>query len=79
MNLEGKEDAAENGAEDGAEGDSAETDDAKVIVRSNGTVTYVGKDIAYQTLEVRPAGPRFSISAILPLSKRPHVVGQRGR
>lgn len=28
------------------EGDSA--DDAKVIVRSNGTVTYVGKDIAYQ-------------------------------
>jgi len=29
-----------------AEDDSA--DDAKVIVRSNGTVTYVGKDIAYQ-------------------------------
>jgi arginyl-tRNA synthetase len=28
------------------EGDSS--DDAKVIVRSNGTVTYVGKDIAYQ-------------------------------
>jgi arginyl-tRNA synthetase len=28
----------------GGEGD----DDAKVIVRSNGTVTYVGKDIAYQ-------------------------------
>jgi len=25
-----------------------ETEDAKVIVRSNGTVTYVGKDIAYQ-------------------------------
>jgi len=50
MNLEGKEEAGENGAEDiGAEGDSAETDDtAKVIVRSNGTVTYVGKDIAYQ-------------------------------
>ena len=23
-------------------------DDSKVIVRSNGTVTYVGKDIAYQ-------------------------------
>ena len=50
MNLEEKEEAGENGAEDGgAEGDSAETDDtAKVIVRSNGTVTYVGKDIAYQ-------------------------------
>ena len=46
----GQRSAGENGAEDGgAEGDSAETDDtAKVIVRSNGTVTYVGKDIAYQ-------------------------------
>ncbi len=30
--------------QDGADGD----DDSKVIVRSNGTVTYVGKDIAYQ-------------------------------
>ncbi len=38
MNLS----AAEGGPE--GEGD----DDAKVIVRSNGTVTYVGKDIAYQ-------------------------------
>jgi arginyl-tRNA synthetase len=27
---------------------SSEDDDAKIIVRSNGTVTYVGKDIAYQ-------------------------------
>jgi arginyl-tRNA synthetase len=33
------------GAEAMAEGDTDE--DAKVIVRSNGTVTYVGKDIAY--------------------------------
>ena len=31
----------------GAETRENETDDAKVIVRSNGTVTYVGKDIAY--------------------------------
>ena len=30
-------------------------EDAKVIVRSNGTVTYVGKDIAYHLVEVRPA------------------------
>ncbi len=28
--------------------EAASDDDAKVIVRSNGTVTYVGKDIAYQ-------------------------------
>ena len=27
---------------------SGEDDDAKIFVRSNGTVTYVGKDIAYQ-------------------------------
>jgi arginyl-tRNA synthetase len=40
--------ADENGRES-AEGEVAEIDDtAKVIVRSNGTVTYVGKDIAYQ-------------------------------
>jgi arginyl-tRNA synthetase len=33
----------------GAEGEAAEADQAeKVIVRSNGTVTYVGKDMAYQ-------------------------------
>ena len=31
----------------GAETTSGADDDAKVIVRSNGTVTYVGKDIAY--------------------------------
>ncbi|MGH9804644.1 MAG: arginine--tRNA ligase [Candidatus Acidiferrales bacterium] len=36
-------------AKDAAESDeAADTDDAKIIVRSNGTVTYVGKDIAYQ-------------------------------
>src|SRR5204863_2743136 len=28
--------------------DSGEEENSKVIVRSNGTVTYVGKDIAYQ-------------------------------
>jgi len=28
--------------------DAGEMEDAKIIVRSNGTVTYVGKDIAYQ-------------------------------
>jgi arginyl-tRNA synthetase len=31
-----------------ADGEGAATDDDKVIVRSNGTVTYTGKDIAYQ-------------------------------
>jgi arginyl-tRNA synthetase len=43
-------DAAElDAAPEGPGGEPAsEDDDAKVIVRSNGTVTYVGKDIAYQ-------------------------------
>jgi arginyl-tRNA synthetase len=35
------------GAEAQEEGTDTPDDDAKVIVRSNGTVTYVGKDIAY--------------------------------
>ena len=36
-----------NDAADAADA-NGEDDDAKIIVRSNGTVTYVGKDIAYQ-------------------------------
>ena len=32
---------------DGAGADAGPDEEAKVIVRSNGTVTYVGKDIAY--------------------------------
>jgi arginyl-tRNA synthetase len=35
------------GLESDKPGDSGPDEDAKVIVRSNGTVTYVGKDIAY--------------------------------
>jgi arginyl-tRNA synthetase len=38
---------------------SAEEDDAKVIVRSNGTVTYVGKDIAYQLWKFGLLGKDF--------------------
>jgi arginyl-tRNA synthetase len=39
----------EDASGDGADGpDEDEADREKVIVRSNGTVTYVGKDIAYQ-------------------------------
>jgi arginyl-tRNA synthetase len=37
---------SEAGGESAANGEA--DDDAKIIVRSNGTVTYVGKDIAYQ-------------------------------
>lgn len=38
---------------------SAEQDDSKVIVRSNGTVTYVGKDIAYQLWKFGLLGKDF--------------------
>ena len=38
---------------------SGEDDDAKVIVRSNGTVTYVGKDIAYQLWKFGLLGRNF--------------------
>jgi arginyl-tRNA synthetase len=44
----------------GAETASGETDeDAKVIVRSNGTVTYVGKDIAYHLWKFGLLGKDF--------------------
>ena len=48
-------------------------EDAKVIVRSNGTVTYVGKDIAYHLWKFGAAGPRLRVSAVLPIS-RPRVL-----
>jgi arginyl-tRNA synthetase len=45
-----KESDASSATENGPEGESGVSsfDEDKVIVRSNGTVTYVGKDIAYQ-------------------------------
>ena len=42
----------------GDEGQSSD-DDAKIIVRSNGTVTYVGKDIAYQLWKFGLLGKDF--------------------
>ena len=43
----------------GAREDSDGEDDSKVIVRSNGTVTYVGKDIAYQLWKFGLLGKDF--------------------
>jgi arginyl-tRNA synthetase len=40
-------------------GESAEEDEAKIIVRSNGTVTYVGKDIAYHLWKFGLLGTDF--------------------
>ncbi|MEN6536234.1 MAG: arginine--tRNA ligase [Bryobacteraceae bacterium] len=39
--------------------DAADEEDSKVIVRSNGTVTYVGKDIAYQLWKFGLLGKDF--------------------
>ena len=41
------------------ENSDGEEDDSKVIVRSNGTVTYVGKDIAYQLWKFGLLGKDF--------------------
>jgi arginyl-tRNA synthetase len=48
----------ENANSDAAEEEGA-VDDSKVIVRSNGTVTYVGKDIAYQLWKFGLLGKDF--------------------
>ena len=42
-----------------ADADDEDADDSKVIVRSNGTVTYVGKDIAYQLWKFGLLGKDF--------------------
>jgi arginyl-tRNA synthetase len=53
------------GDSDGATADDQESDDdrEKVIVRSNGTVTYVGKDMAYQFWKSGLLGRDFSYRA----------------
>jgi arginyl-tRNA synthetase len=47
------------------EGSGEEADDSKVIVRSNGTVTYVGKDIAYQLWKFGLLGKDFYYHPLL--------------
>jgi len=46
--------------------EDAEEDDSKIIVRSNGTVTYVGKDIAYQLWKFGLLGKDFFYKPLLP-------------
>lgn len=52
-------DMGEEGAAEGADSGDARDADEKVIVRSNGTVTYVGKDIAYQMWKLGLLDRRF--------------------
>ncbi len=60
----------------------AEGSDEKVIVRSNGTVTYVGKDIAYQMWKLGLLGQDFFYvpfhgTTVAPWSGRPHLENRR--
>jgi arginyl-tRNA synthetase len=52
------EEAAEKDVDSGTDSEEA-ADDVKVIVRSNGTVTYVGKDIAYHLWKFSLLGKDF--------------------
>ncbi len=47
------------------EGEEVDAEDSKVIVRSNGTVTYVGKDIAYQLWKFGLLGRDFYYRPLL--------------
>jgi arginyl-tRNA synthetase len=55
-------------------------EDQKVIVRSNGTVGYVGKDIAYHMWKFGLLGRDFRLSQVLSLSQRSRMLdlGNRG-
>lgn len=50
----------DEGNEGEEKSEAASDDDAKIIVRSNGTVTYVGKDIAYQLWKFGLLGKDFN-------------------
>jgi len=52
-------------------GDGAEPEREKVIVRSNGVVTYVGKDIAYQFWKLGLLGRDFRYRAFLERARGP--------
>ena len=57
MQLDDGNESQQAGAENA---EAAADDDAKIIVRSNGTVTYVGKDIAYQLWKFGLLGQDFN-------------------
>ena len=48
-------------------------------MRSNGTVTYVGKDIAYQLWKFGLLGRDFALPPFHTYRERAHRVDQRGR
>ena len=72
---DGKEGTAE-GTDDAERGsDDEENSQDKIIVRSNGTVTYVGKDIAYQLWKFGLLGKDFRLCAMEECAGRRDGVG----
>jgi arginyl-tRNA synthetase len=63
----------DEGKEEQEKAEAASDDDAKIIVRSNGTVTYVGKDIAYQLWKFGLLGKDFNYAPFHTTSDR-HIV-----
>ena len=59
MNTPHKEKTEDTEKKEGGEGTEDENEQDKIIVRSNGTVTYVGKDIAYQLWKFGLLGKDF--------------------
>jgi arginyl-tRNA synthetase len=59
MKIEDNKDTKEDEGYEGYEGAGAEEQKEKVIVRSDGTVTYVGKDMAYQMWKFGVLGKDF--------------------
>jgi len=59
MRTDSAGDARQSGETGSGAGDASGDDEAKIIVRSNGTVTYVGKDIAYQLWKLGLLGKEF--------------------
>jgi arginyl-tRNA synthetase len=59
MRRAGARDASTDGSVDGSNAENGPDEDAKVVVRSNGTVTYVGKDIAYHLWKFNKLGLDF--------------------
>ena len=59
------------------EGDAAAIDEDKIIVRSNGTVTYTGKDIAYQLWKLGRLDRDFRYRRHRTRPRRPRRCGRR--
>ena len=68
----------EDGQPDRAQPDGGAETRFKVVVRSDGTVTYVGKDIAYQFWKFGLLGRDFPLSSVCHPALRAPPLGDDG-